>query len=79
MRQGAGIDRQSSAADVQAAFRGQGIDLILRPDGSAWQAFLRPIPGTDEHQSGARADSPDEAARRAWQRHLEEHGTTGAS
>lgn len=79
MTQGAGIDQQSCVADVRTAFRSQGLELILRPDGSTWQALLRPIPGTGEPQPDARADSPDEAARRAWRRHLGDHESTGAS
>jgi hypothetical protein len=76
---GSGIDRTSSVADVQAAFRRQGIELVVRLRGSRWQALVRAIPGDGTLHADAWAASPDEAARRAWRRHVEEHGGTGAS
>ena len=79
MAQGAGIDATSSLADVQEAFRGQGMELVVRVRGSRWQALVRAIPGNGTLHADAWAASPDEAARRAWRRHLEEHGGTGAS
>jgi hypothetical protein len=79
MAQGAGIDATSSLADVQDAFRRQGMELVVRVRGSRWQALVRAIPGNGTLHADAWAASPDEAARRAWRRHLEEHGGTGAS
>jgi hypothetical protein len=76
---GAGIDRTSTLADVQEAFRRQGMELVVRVRGSRWQALVRAIPGNGRLHADAWAASPDEAARRAWRRHVEEHGGTGAS
>lgn len=79
MNDGGGIDRKSSLRDVQAAFRRQGIELVVRLRGTRWQALVRAIPADRELHFDAWAASPDEAARRAWRRHVEEHGGTGAS
>jgi len=79
MRQGAGIVRRSSVDDVRDAFRRQGIELVVRLQGTQWQALVRATPGGDRLFLDACASSPDEAARRAWRRHLEDHETTGAS
>ncbi|HEY7259187.1 MAG TPA: hypothetical protein VH459_08960 [Gaiellales bacterium] len=79
VKNGAGIDRTSTLADVQDAFRRQGIELVVRLRGSRWQALVRAIPGDGRLHADAWAASPDEAARRAWRRHLEEQGGTGAS
>jgi hypothetical protein len=76
---GAGIDATSSLADVQEAFRSQGMELVVRLRGSRWQALVRAIPGNGRLHADAWAASPEEAARRAWRRHLAEHGGTGAS
>jgi hypothetical protein len=77
--QGAGVDRRSSLADVQAAFRTQGIELVVRQHGGRWQALVRATPGDGRLCPDAWGESADEAARRAWRRHLDDHGTTGAS
>ena len=74
-----GIDGSSTLADVEDAFRRQGIELVVRLRGSRWQALVRAAPGDDSLHLDAWASSPDEAARRAWWRHLEEHGGAGAS
>jgi hypothetical protein len=77
--QGAGVDAQSSLADVETAFRSQGIELVVRPLGSRWQALVRATPGDGRLCPDAWGESADEAARRAWRRHLDDHGTTGVS
>ena len=78
-KDGAGIDGTSTLADVQEAFRRQGMELVVRVRGPRWQAFVRASTGDDTLHADAWAASPDEAARRAWRRHLEEHGGTGVS
>jgi hypothetical protein len=75
----AGIDGSSTLADVEDAFRRQGIELVVRLRGSRWQALVRAVPGDDRLHLDAWASSPDEAARRAWRRHLEDQGGAGAS
>ena len=77
--EGAGIDRTSTLADVQDAFQRQGLELVVRVRGSRWQALVRAVPGNGRLHADAWAASPDEAARRAWRRHVEEHGGTGTS
>ena len=79
MTQGAGIDGTSTMADVQDAFRRQGMALVVRLRGSRWQTLVRAIPGDGRLHGDAWAASPDEAARRAWRRHVVEQGGTGAS
>jgi hypothetical protein len=79
VKEGAGIDRTSTLADVQDAFRSQGMELVVRVRRWRWQALVRAIPGDGKLHADAWAASPDEAARRAWRRHLDEHGGTGAS
>jgi hypothetical protein len=76
---GSGIDRTSTLADVQDAFRRQGMELVVRVRGTRWQALVRAIPGNGRLHADAWAASPDEAARRAWRRHLKEQGGTGVS
>jgi hypothetical protein len=79
VKDGAGIDGTSTLADVQDAFRRQGMELVVRVRGARWQAFVRAIPGDATLHADAWAASPEEAARRAWRRHLDEHGGTGVS
>jgi hypothetical protein len=74
-----GIDESSSLADVEDAFRRQGIELVVRLRGSRWQALVRVTPGDDRLHLDAWASSPDEAARRAWWLHLDEHDGPGTS
>jgi hypothetical protein len=73
-----GIETRSSVAEIRAAVRNEGIVLVVRRRGSRWQALARTIPGSSALHVDAWAASPGEAARRAWQRHVEEHGMTGA-
>ena len=78
MTKTSGIESRSSVAEVRAAFRNEGIVLVVRRRGSRWQALARTIPGSSELHVDAWAASPGEAARRAWRRHVEDRGMTGA-
>jgi hypothetical protein len=75
----AAIDGSSTVADVKDAFRRQGIELDVELRGSRWRALVRAVPGDDPMHEAASASSPDEAAREAWHRHVEQDGGTGAS
>jgi hypothetical protein len=63
-----GIDLGSGAGDVRDAFQREGVGLRLEQRDGRWIAVA--VVHGSERWMGAGVE-PDEAARDAWQRHLE--------
>ena len=71
-----GIDARSGADDVRDAFQREGLELRLEQRDGRWVAVAA-LHG-QERRMGAGTE-PDEAARDAWERHLEVNEGVGES
>jgi hypothetical protein len=71
-----GIDRASSVADVQEAFRRLGAELRLEPSDGGWQA--RVVAQGHEHLTATGDDAPA-VARAAWAEFVRRTQGTGES
>jgi hypothetical protein len=71
-----GIDGSSSVEDVRDALRRQGYALWMEPRRELWLAAVGTEGAVSFHRS---ADSPDEAARAAWDEFVRRNGGIGES